>query len=139
MLLSLLVSMLSMGDDVINVVFVACGGVILTVTVVAVDCYCYRRYCHCCCCLLLLLLLVAVAAAGGVAPVVTVMNVAAAAVINVAAAAVNEVFGCCRCCCWRCLSKSQLVLVEVLCFVGRFASRQRSWALLQSDGLDTLT
>ena len=71
-------------------------------------------------------------------------NVAAAAVINVAAAAVNEVVGCCRWCCWSWLSKSQLVLVEVLCFVDAlrglsFSSRQRSWALLQSDGLGTLT
>ena len=66
-------------------------------------------------------------------------NVAAAAVINVAAAAVNEVVGCCRWCCWSWLSKSQLVLVEVLCFVSIHASRQRSWALLQSDGLGTLT
>ena len=66
-------------------------------------------------------------------------NVAAAAVINVAAAAVNEVVGCCRWCCWRCLSKSQLVLVEVLCALAGVPARQRSWALLQSDGLGTLT
>ena len=83
-------------------------------------------------------------------------NVAAAAVINVAAAAVNEVVGCCRWCCWSWLSKSQLVLVEVLCLVGRSAYEAeelgtfaigRPWhtylmslpslvTALQSDGFD---